>query len=73
MTQNAIHKIVYCSIFLCTRQQSISADQLKEMEEEHVILVVPEPYIRKYPSEYKEKIWSLEKFISYVKNIEKSL
>ncbi len=60
-------------IFLCTLQQSISADQLKEMEEEHVILVVPEPYIRKYPSEYKEKIWSLEKFISYVKNIEKSL
>lgn len=56
--------------YLLTLQQGISAAQLDEMEQEKVILVVPKPYIEKYPLEYRNKIWSVKKFIDYVKEVE---
>lgn len=52
---------------LFTLQQGISAQQLDEMEAEHVILVVPAPYISAYPQEKRGNIWTLKKFITYVK------
>ena len=52
---------------LFTLQQGISAQQLDEMEEEHVILVVPKPYIQTYPKEKRDTIWTLSRFIGYVK------
>ena len=58
--------------FLCTMQQGISKNQLKEMSEEKVILVVPENYITFYPKEYQSEIWSIKKFIQYVKELENS-
>lgn len=58
--------------FLCTIQQGISKNQLKEMSEEKVILVVPENYITFYPKEYQSEIWSIKKFIQYVKELENS-
>ncbi len=57
--------------FLCTLQQGVSATQLAEMDYEKLTLVVPKKYISDYPSEWQEKIWSLDRFISYVKETEK--
>lgn len=56
--------------FLCTLQQGISAAQMDEMQEEQVILVVPKPYIATYPKEKQDRIWTLSKFIDYVKQVE---
>lgn len=56
--------------FLCTLQQGITESQLEEMESEKLTLVVPKKYISLYPSEYQNKIWSLERFMEHVKNIE---
>ena len=54
---------------LFTLQQGISAQQLEKMETEHITLVVPAPYIASYPLEKRDKIWTLKKFILYVKEI----
>lgn len=56
--------------FLCTLQRGISPKQLTEMLHEKVVLVVPKPYIVEYPSQFRDNIWSLRKFIGYVKQIE---
>lgn len=53
--------------YLCTLQQGISVMQMDEMESEKVTLVVPEAYISTYPREKQERIWSLRKFVNYVK------
>jgi type II restriction enzyme len=52
---------------LFTLQQGISAQQLDEMETEHVTLVVPAPYIGTYPLEKRQYIWTLQKFIAFAK------
>lgn len=51
---------------LFTLQQGISAQQLDEMEDEHIILVVPKPYIAAYPQEKRNSIWTLSRFMAYV-------
>jgi len=56
--------------FLCTLQQGVSAAQMDEMLEEKVTLVVPKVYIATYPKERRERIWTVEKFIQYVKEME---
>lgn len=56
--------------YLLTLQQGISAAQLKEMADEKVILVVPKPYITSYPKEQQASIWTIKKFIAYVKEVE---
>lgn len=56
--------------FLCTLQQGISADQMDEMEAEKVILVVPREYIKTYPKEKQNRIWTIKKFVDYVKETE---
>ncbi|MDE5776305.1 MAG: hypothetical protein K2H67_05440 [Treponemataceae bacterium] len=56
--------------FLCTLQQGISSPQLKEMQAENVVLVVPADYIAKFPQQYQSEIWSVKKFIGYVKECE---
>lgn len=58
--------------YLCTLQQGISPAQLNEMQSEKVILVVPAPYIKMYPAEKRSDIWTIKKFISFVKEIEQS-
>ena len=57
--------------FLCTLQQGIPSPQLKEMKDENVVLVVPSEYISKYPQHYQSEIWTVKKFIDYVKEIER--
>lgn len=56
--------------YLCTLQQGISGAQMDEMQAENVILVVPQPYIKTYPSDRQDGIWTLSRFVQYVKAIE---
>lgn len=56
--------------YLLTLQQGISSAQLSEMEQEKVILVVPDVYKNMYPANYRDKIWNVKKFIDYIKEIE---
>lgn len=56
--------------FLCTLQQGVSPAQMDEMQAEKVILVVPSLYIKTYPKEKQNRIWSIKKFIDYVKEVE---
>lgn len=56
--------------YLCTLQQGISGAQMDEMQAENVILVVPQPYIKTYPSDRQDRIWTLSRFVQYVKEIE---
>lgn len=56
--------------YLCTLQQGISGAQMDEMQTENVILIVPKPYIKAYPADRQERIWTLSRFIQYVKELE---
>ena len=56
--------------YLCTLQQGISAAQMDEMESEKVILVVPKPYISSYPKDRQNRIWTIGKFVDFIKEIE---
>lgn len=56
--------------YLCTMQQGISAAQMDEMETEKVILVVPKAYHTAYPKEKRDRIWTLGKFVNYVREME---
>ena len=55
---------------LFTLQQGISANQLKEMKLSGVTLVVPKPYLTSFPKEHREDIWTLNKFVQYVEQIQ---
>lgn len=56
--------------YLCTLQQGISEAQMDEMQAENVILVVPRSYIAAYPNNRRNRIWTLARFVQYVKTIE---
>lgn len=56
--------------YLCTMQQGISGAQMDEMQSEKVILVVPKPYIKTYPKDRQDRIWTLSKFIDHIKHLE---
>lgn len=56
--------------YLCTLQQGVSPMQMDEMEAEKVILVVPKPYISCYPRDRQDRIWTLSRFIGYIKDIQ---
>lgn len=51
---------------LFTLQQGISKNQLEEMYKYNVRLVVPKPYLNSFPSEYRDKILTLDSFVKYV-------
>ncbi len=56
--------------YLCTMQQGISSAQMDEMQAEKVILVVPKPYIKTYPRDRQDRIWTVGRFVDYVKEME---
>lgn len=56
--------------YLCTLQQGVSPDQMDEMQSEKVILVVPKPYITCYPKDRQDRIWTVSKFVQYVKSLQ---
>lgn len=53
--------------YLCTLQQGNTVQQMKEMQSEHVVLVVPKPYIKSYPPEFRDSILDLKTFIRFVR------
>lgn len=55
---------------LFTLQQGISANQLAEMLKYGVRLVVPKPYLRTFPAEYRSEILTLDVFVNYVKSVQ---
>lgn len=56
--------------YLCTLQQGISPAQMDEMQSENVILVVPKQYISSYPADRQDRIWTISRFIGYVREVE---
>jgi type II restriction enzyme len=56
--------------YLCTLQQGISPAQMDEMQAENVVLVVPRPYIKAYPEDRRDRIWTVAKFVDYVREVE---
>ncbi|MFC2638645.1 MAG: type II restriction endonuclease [Mitsuokella sp.] len=56
--------------YLCTLQQGISSAQMDEMQEECVVLVVPKPYIKTFPRTRQNRIWTIHKFVSYIKELQ---
>ena len=52
---------------LFTLQQGISTNQLQEMYKYKVKLVVPKPYLSKFPPNFKNKILTLNQFVQLVK------
>lgn len=56
--------------YLCTLQQGISPAQMDEMQAENVILVVPRPYIASYPADRRDRIWTVTRFVQYVREVE---
>lgn len=56
--------------YLFTMQQGISAAQMDEMNAEKVVLVVPTTYHTAYPKEKRNHLWSLSKFVSYIRKME---
>lgn len=56
--------------YLCTLQQGISSAQMDEMQAANVVLVVPKPYIKTYPADRQERIWTVGRFVKYVQEME---
>ena len=56
--------------YLCTLQQGISGAQMDEMQDEKVVLVVPKMYISTYPRDRQDRIWTIQRFVAYVKELE---
>ncbi|WP_162288203.1 type II restriction endonuclease [Bifidobacterium italicum] len=54
--------------WLITLQPSNSKQQLEEMKADNVRLIVPKTYIASYPKEYRSDIWTVKRFIEYVKD-----
>jgi type II restriction enzyme len=53
---------------LFTLQQGISRNQLQEMYNYNVCLVVPEPHIKSFPAEYRDRIMTLKSFVEEVQS-----
>ncbi len=51
---------------LFTLQQGISQNQLEEMYKYNVCLVVPEPYLKSFPTPFRSKILTLNTFVNQV-------
>ena len=49
--------------YLCTLQQGLTESTLEEMEQERVVLVVPQQYISSFPPDRRDKIMSIRSFI----------
>lgn len=56
--------------YLCTMQQGISSYQMDEMQAERVVLIVPKEYIKFYPADRRDRIWTIAKFVGYVREME---
>jgi len=53
---------------LFTLQQGISSNQLDEMYKHNVCLVVPQPYLKSFPEQFRDKIMTLDSFVKFAKH-----
>lgn len=58
---------------LFTLQQGVSSNQLQEMKDSNVKLVVPEPFLKTFPGEWRKSLLTLGNFIEYIKKQQKSI
>jgi hypothetical protein len=56
---------------LFTLQQGISKNQLDEMYKYNVCLVVPDKYLASFPKEFKDRILTLNGFVSFIQATQK--
>jgi len=52
---------------LFTLQEGVSCNQLKEMYNEGIVLVVPQPIMTSFPQEYRDRIMNLTGFVDFIK------
>ena len=64
---NEAHRIEQCH--LITLQEGVSENQFREMQDEGVVLVVPQKLKGKYPKEIREQLISLEEFIAEIRSL----
>jgi len=55
---------------LFTLQQGISSNQLEEMIKYDVQLVVPKSNITSFPTLYRQRLWTLDRFVRFVEGIQ---
>jgi len=58
---------------LFTLQQGVSSNQLQEMKDNHVELVVPEPYLGSFPKEWRASLLTLDGFVQYITTQQKQI
>ena len=56
--------------YLFTLQPGISSQQMEEMQAEKVLLVVPAPLIKEYPADKQGRIFTVKRFIDFIKEKE---
>lgn len=52
---------------LFTLQQGVSGNQLQEMQDHNISLVVPKPFLKTFPREWRAKLLTLESFVSEIR------
>ncbi len=58
---------------LFTLQEGISENQLSEMYKNKVKLVVPQPIVKSFPINYRNKIMNLEGFVNFIKQTQSEI
>ena len=57
--------------YLCTLQQGMTVKQMNEMASEKVVLVVPQPYVKSYPTNTAMQIVTLSRFVDFVTEVQR--
>jgi len=52
---------------LFTLQQGVSGHQLQEMQDHNILLVVPKPFVKTFPKDWRTKLLTLEHFVSRIR------
>jgi hypothetical protein len=58
---------------LFTLQQGVSGHQLQEMQDNNVALVVPAPYLKSFPKEWRASLLTLDGFIEHIRTQQSSI
>lgn len=54
---------------LLTLQKGISANQLEQIYEDNITLIVPQELIDNYPKEWRDRIYTIERFVNETKDL----
>lgn len=59
--------------YLFTLQQGVSKNQLKEMKDNNIQLVVPQPFLNTFPKEWRKSLLTLGDFVEFIRNRQKNI